>query len=480
MTSYYLDPNGSDTASGTTPGMAWKTPTRAGDALLAPGDSLLLARGGEWRGSGTLLRADWNGTPDSPIKVGAYGIGKRPKLIADAQFTAQSQKPIWAGGSHLKFNDLIATVINPYRDLGCIGPDGLGVRFGFHVCAHITGHHIGLAGCDLSHAAIGVNLFESSHHVTVDGCYIHGLDTLWRYVAPGALGALGVNVQGADHEIVHCLMEGNWAQGRRTLDGVDVSYSAPVECYNASRCVIHYNIAREHRKTCEFGKDAGMISTGNVFSYNVVMSKIRDAVGPNVHGADAFGPILDTALDHNTIIMTGPGSQALVVGGVGGASVHHNILVGEWKAAFFNGVTPVDNIYWDYQVSSDASADPMVQGAIVPAQFKVNPLLDVNYIPLPGSPALVLASDGGVIGARLPIRSTLMSVIGDIKAGQALLDSQAAALTAEAASLLAQAAAKTAQAAALTAQSAKMTPAIASLQVLDDQLDAQAGVIDPA
>jgi hypothetical protein len=79
---YYLDSTtGNDRNPGASPAAAWKTLDRAMRRRLKPGDSLLLKRRCTWRGS---LRLRGSGTRTRPITVGAYGTGRRPRLVSAA------------------------------------------------------------------------------------------------------------------------------------------------------------------------------------------------------------------------------------------------------------------------------------------------------------------------------------------------------------------------------------------------------------
>src|SRR5581483_6162853 len=77
-TTYYVDcAAGSDSAAGTSELAPWRSLSRASQATLLPGDSLLLRRGCTWTGP---LTARWSGTPAQPILVGAYGTGALPVI----------------------------------------------------------------------------------------------------------------------------------------------------------------------------------------------------------------------------------------------------------------------------------------------------------------------------------------------------------------------------------------------------------------
>ncbi len=344
---------------------------------LAPGDSLLFERGCTWTGN---FVAAWNGTASAPINLGAYGTGARPIIQINAANSPVGRKAISLTGSYLSLSGLATGVINTYRHPGCLLADGRGVRFGFHIGFNVSGGHDRLTDIEVIGGAIGINLVDVSHDTLVSGAYVHGLDTLWNIEPPtNALGVIGVNIHGTNQEVALSKFEDNFVACVRQSDLSLQSYGAPFELYNSVRAYIHHNSAYEHRKTAEVGRDPGAASYGNRFEYNLIVSARINGRGPNLHGADAFGPITTTTLSHNTLIFTGAGSQALICGCVGGASVTDNIFAAEWKAAYYNGGTAARNVYWDYQVSPDASSDPYVQGITVGVEWLVNPLLDSAY-----------------------------------------------------------------------------------------------------
>ena len=72
---YYVSPNGDDSADARSPQHAWKTFDKVQHTPLQPGDTILFARGGQWR---ERLQASASGTAGSPITYDAYGDGPRP------------------------------------------------------------------------------------------------------------------------------------------------------------------------------------------------------------------------------------------------------------------------------------------------------------------------------------------------------------------------------------------------------------------
>jgi hypothetical protein len=69
-TTYYVSPNGSDAASGTSIASAWRTVTKVNLTKFARGDRVLFQRGGVWR---EMLEPKASG-----VYYGAYGSGERP------------------------------------------------------------------------------------------------------------------------------------------------------------------------------------------------------------------------------------------------------------------------------------------------------------------------------------------------------------------------------------------------------------------
>ena len=85
-TVYYLSPSGSDTNNGTSTSTPWKTIARLVQSIssVQPGDQILFARGGTFRGDLTVPNS---GTSSAPITVGAYGTGADPIISGSVLVT---------------------------------------------------------------------------------------------------------------------------------------------------------------------------------------------------------------------------------------------------------------------------------------------------------------------------------------------------------------------------------------------------------
>ena len=76
--SYYVDSEkGCDAANGQSPATAWKTLERLESLVLQPGDRVLFARGGVWRGKVKLQ----GGAPGKRTYYGPYGEGPKPLFL---------------------------------------------------------------------------------------------------------------------------------------------------------------------------------------------------------------------------------------------------------------------------------------------------------------------------------------------------------------------------------------------------------------
>ncbi|MFS2139186.1 hypothetical protein [Duganella sp. Dugasp56] len=83
---YYVDNAGVDSNDGSlsTP---WKTLYKVSTAALAPGDTVLFKRGGQWRDYNLVAKT---GQIGSPITYGAYGSGNKPRLLGSVSLASES------------------------------------------------------------------------------------------------------------------------------------------------------------------------------------------------------------------------------------------------------------------------------------------------------------------------------------------------------------------------------------------------------
>jgi hypothetical protein len=279
-TTYYVDSaGGSDASAGTSPSTAWKTLAMANKAYLAPGDALLFKRAGFWSGS---LRPRGSGVGNSPILIGAYGIGAAPVI----------------------------------RDSGtCVAVTG----------SYVVVRNLAVKACAWAGVAI------SGSHNTVEGNLV--TDTAAAvYIKPGACenkvlrnrllsnnrmsvltatpakddsGAFGVLLRGDGNEIAYnTISQSNAFSYDYGRDG------SAVEIFGGIGNRIHHNLAVNNDAFAELGNSR---SADNVFAYNVVRSSLRTSVFVVTRGsASSYGPVLGTKLYNNSVLMTGTSSQGFV------------------------------------------------------------------------------------------------------------------------------------------------------------------------
>src|ERR1700704_3101122 len=82
---FYVDPAGSNVASGTTPADAWRTVARVNSAALRPGDTVSFR--GDRTFSDVALTPRGSGTKGAPIVFDSYGSGRallRQGVVVDS------------------------------------------------------------------------------------------------------------------------------------------------------------------------------------------------------------------------------------------------------------------------------------------------------------------------------------------------------------------------------------------------------------
>jgi hypothetical protein len=95
---YYVDSRSrTDAADGQSIKTPWKSLGQVNRTSILPGDKVLFARGGLWRGT---LKPH-SGEPNKPVYYGAYGTGENPKLYGSVDASEASdwielQPAIWA------------------------------------------------------------------------------------------------------------------------------------------------------------------------------------------------------------------------------------------------------------------------------------------------------------------------------------------------------------------------------------------------
>ena len=120
-----------------------------------------------------------------------------------------------------------------------------------------------------------------------------------------------------------------------------------MEVYGGQGNNIHHNVAVDNQAYSELGDSR---SRDNTFGYNLVLSSLPDSTFLVTRGGeDGYGPVANTRLFNNSVVMTGAGSQGFVCHGGCNAGVlvmRNNIIQAVHKAGYADGAFDEDyNIY---------------------------------------------------------------------------------------------------------------------------------------
>ena len=277
---YYLDSDhGDDDNPGTSAAEAWRTLDKASQAPLAPGDRLLLKRGGNWTGSLKLSRS---GTSDLPIVIGAYGRGNLPRIHDGSSCLVLSGaylvlRKIHADGCSWAGIEIVGTANRVEESL---------------ITRNVAGIHVGPGA---TNNRILRNELQDNNRMSV----------LTQSPTDDDSGAFGVLLQGDGTEVAYNTISGSNAFS------YDYGHDgAAVEVYGGQRNHIHHNLAIDNVAFSEFGNAR---SADNTFAYNVVRSSLTAAVFLVTRGAiSGYGPVLRTTLYNNSVVLTGASSQGFV------------------------------------------------------------------------------------------------------------------------------------------------------------------------
>ena len=314
---FYVDAvNGNDGNSGTSEAAAWRSLERASDFTIPPGARLLFKRGDVWTGT---LKIEESGGGGRPVVIGPYGSGSPPVIQGANDCVALFGSGIIV--TQMQMQDCWS---------GVRIPEGASSnRVDGNV---LTGNVAGvLVSEGASDNVILGNTFQSNNKMSVN--------------TPGGhddSGAFGVLINGDHNEVAHNLISGSEAlsydYGR---DG------AAVEIYGGQGNSIHHNVAIDNQAFSELGKPR---SSDNTFAYNLVQSSLPDARFLVTRGGqDGYGPVANTRLLNNTVVLTGGRSQGFVChGGCSGGvlMMRNNIIQAAEKAGYADGAFDEDyNFY---------------------------------------------------------------------------------------------------------------------------------------
>lgn len=361
---YYVDCSaGRDANAGRSPATAWRTLAKANQATLAPGDQLRFKRGCSWTGP---LDATWRGTAGQPIYIGAYGTGELPK-IQDAY-----SSNIRISGTYLVIDSLHATLSAPPNlDPNCRNqPVAWKAGFSFQSGAAYSI----VQNSKATKLAIGIFFSGDSHDNAAIYNTITDNNVVWELTQTGALGAMGILLQGNRQEVGHNYFANN--RSICTYNGIPESNS--VELFAARNSLIHHNTSFQDRVFSELGSSSSQRAENNTYAYNLHVAGDDNTAGSArfivTRGWNhPFGPVVNTQVYHNTVYLTDRDSKGVTCGMCGTQilTLKNNILWADrepvWSDTRF---VEANNLYW----SSDGKPLVLFQGfTMSPGSVIANP-----------------------------------------------------------------------------------------------------------
>ena len=274
-TTFYVSPTGSDSASGTQL-QPWRSVDRVSRAALQPGDQVLFKRGGTYPGT---LRIKASGTSTARIVMSAYGTGELPTFTGGC---------VDLEGSWLD--------LSLYRAKSCSW-SGVG----------ITGDHDRVLDGVSTDNVAGIYVRPGADHARIKRNQV--VDNRRMSVnTPGGSddsGAFGVLVRGD-----YATVSWNTINGHHAMSydyGID---GAAVEIYGAVGTTVDHNYAADNNTFSELGNSR---TRDTSYRYNVVTTRQDDATFLITRGAgSSWGPVTNTYVAHNTVVLTGAHSQGFI------------------------------------------------------------------------------------------------------------------------------------------------------------------------
>ncbi|MBV8256035.1 MAG: right-handed parallel beta-helix repeat-containing protein [Chitinophaga sp.] len=185
-TTYYVDPNGSDTANGTSTTSAWQTLARVDSMIFQPGDKILFLAGGVWAGQ---LAPKGSGSAAAPIIIDQYGTGNQPRIDGGG-VSNNFATVLLSNQSYWEINNLEVT-------------------------------NTAIAGAGLALTGIKVAAMDSSlacTHVYIKNCYVHDVNATGYGTTNYNKASGGILVSGTfnDALVQNCHVKNCAVEGIRT------------------------------------------------------------------------------------------------------------------------------------------------------------------------------------------------------------------------------------------------------------------------
>jgi hypothetical protein len=136
--------------------------------------------------------------------------------------------------------------------------------------------------------------------------------------------------------------------------------------YGATGSNVHHNVALDNNAFSELGKPG---SADNTYAYNLVRSSVSNGTGVVTRGSgDSYGPVRNTRLFNNSIILSGGNSQGFVCHGGCGPSIftmRNNIVQAVAKVGYADAPFDEDyNLYFGGQTQFSMGGHSMVQNPL--------------------------------------------------------------------------------------------------------------------
>jgi hypothetical protein len=365
---YYVSQSGSDEASGTSPGTAWRTLSRVNSAALPPGTTVLLRGGDRFTGWLRLWKRD-AGSAAKPVTIASYGTGAATIYAPDEPaITVFDTAGVDIRGLNLAGSRKADSGIKAYSDL----PKGRRLRHisisgvqvhGFRNGISIGGKNDGAGFADIrvtdsvsygnvdsgfllfgpafdakspayanqdvliSRVVARGNLGDPSKKTTdsgngiVLGSVSHGLvawSTAVRNGGNGNAGEEGAGIWAYDSTgitITHNLSYENKTANKIDGDGFDLDE-------NTSNCVVEDNLsyANDGAGFLIYSGNGYAAVRGDVIRNNISSDDVR--AGNRAYGAiTVIGYVNDLAVYQNTVVMARAVPTVRI-----GSTIHHVII----------------------------------------------------------------------------------------------------------------------------------------------------------
>ncbi|MEC5146992.1 DNRLRE domain-containing protein [Chitinophaga sp. 212800010-3] len=194
-TVYYVDPNGSDSNSGTSTSTAWQTLAKVNAVTFAPGDQILLLSGGVWNDT---LHPKGSGSAGAPIIIDTYGGTARPVINGGGKVNG-SNTLLLDRVSYWTVNNLEITNTVP------------------------TSVTYAATGIRVNGGSAATDPFNSN--ITITNCYVHDVNAATVKQTNYAKGTGGIIVNGklTDVLVQSCHIANCSVEGMRTTGATDMA-----------------------------------------------------------------------------------------------------------------------------------------------------------------------------------------------------------------------------------------------------------------